>query len=124
MKKIAIVVTTTPSNPFTQTACQIIHNALSNGIKVVGVFFYQAGVLNASKFLSIPSDEFPIAKQWKVIAEEQRVPLYLCSTAAEKHGLIDENSPLSTDLIREEFTLSGLGELVELTMQADRLVQL
>ena len=88
------------------------------------MFFYQSGVLNASQFLSIPNDEFPLHKKWQQLYKEHSVPFYLCSTAAEKHGLMNSEEPISTDLIADGFIVSGLGELVELTLNADRVVQL
>ena len=65
------------------------------------------------------------------------MPLYLCISAAEKRGLTDElnnHEPSSHELSHEPsqetsnidsvFTVSGLGELVELTSKAERVVQL
>ena len=52
----------------------------------------------------------------------------MCISAAEKRGLSDElladNSLHTNSNIDSAFTVSGLGELVELTSQADRVVQL
>lgn len=124
MKTLAVVVTTPPNSPLTQTAYQTINSALNNNINVIGVFFYQLGVLNASQHLTVPNDEFPMQKQWCALSCDHNVPLYLCSTAAEKHGLINEKQPQDNQLIFSEFTVSGLGELVSLTMNADRVVQL
>jgi tRNA 2-thiouridine synthesizing protein D len=124
MKKMAIIITTPPTSHFTQTAFQLIKDALSQKIDLIGVFFYQSGVLNASQHLSIPNDEFPLHKKWQQLNKEHSVPFYLCSTAAEKHGLINEESPMNTDLMSNAFIIAGLGELVELTLKADRVVQL
>lgn len=116
--------TTPPNSCLTQTSYQLITNAISKKIDLVGVFFYQSGVLNASKFLTMPNDEFPLQQKWKMLQSEYNVSLYLCSTAAEKHGLIDSENPMKNDLIHKEFIVSGLGELVELTLKADRVLQL
>ena len=124
MKKLAVMVTTPPNNHLTQTAYQVILKAISQNIEIIGVFFYQAGVLNASQYLTAPTDEFPLNKRWQALKSDHNIPLYLCSTAAEKHGLIDNKQPMNTDLIIDGFTISGLGELVELTLKADRVVQL
>ena len=118
MNKLAVVVTTPPYDNLTTTAINIIKAAIKNRTTIVGVFFYQVGVLNAAKHLSIPSDEFQTSDAWKKLAELHNVPLYLCSTAAEKHGLINE------EMIHECFTITGLGELVELASNADRMLQL
>ncbi|MCO4797749.1 MAG: sulfurtransferase complex subunit TusD [Colwelliaceae bacterium] len=124
MKKLAIIVTTPPSSHLTQTTYQVIHNAISQKVELVGVFFYQSGVLNASKYLTVPNDEFPLQKKWQALKNQYDIPLYLCSTAAEKYGLIDNDNPTNTDLIHCEFIISGLGELVKLSLEADKVVQL
>jgi len=124
VKKLAVIVTSPPNSHLTKTAYNVINQALLTDIKIVGVFFYQSGVLNASRYLAIPSDEYPIMNKWETLNSQFKLPLYLCSTAAEKHGLIDEADINSTHLIRGEYTIAGLGELVELTNQADRVLQL
>ena len=127
VRKLAVVVTTPPYDNLTTTTIGIIKAAIANQITVVGVFFYQTGVLNAAKYFSMPSDEFQISDEWQQLAEQHNVPLHLCSTAAEKHGLMsehihDKDNELS--LINQYFTISGLGELVELTNDADKVVKL
>lgn len=67
MKKLAIIVTSPPSSHLTQTTYQIILNAISQKIELVGIFFYQSGVLNASKHLTVPNDEYPILKKWQAL---------------------------------------------------------
>ena len=118
---MAVIVTTPPSSNLTATALNYIESALEQGIKVHGVFFYQAGVINANSYLAIASDEFQISEQWRLLHQKYQLPLHLCYTAAEKNGLSDEQG---TNNIDDHFTISGLGELVELTSAADRVVQL
>lgn len=121
---LALVVTTPPNSNLTTTAINLVHAALNNGVKLIGVFFYQDGVLNAAKHLSIPSDEFQTLTQWQQLSSDYNVPLYLCITAAEKRGLSDELNQHELSNIDKAFTVSGLGELVELTSKAERVVQL
>ena len=131
---LAFVVTTPPNSNLTTTAINLVQAALEQGITVLGVFFYQDGVLNAAKHLSIPADEYQTLNQWQQLNSKSNVPLYMCITAAEKRGLSDElaiNESLSSESsthipsnIDQAFTVSGLGELVELTSKADRVVQL
>ncbi|MBA6224833.1 sulfurtransferase complex subunit TusD [Colwellia sp. MB02u-18] len=122
--RLALVVTTPPSSNLTTTAINLVRAALDSGVSIVGVFFYQDGVLNAAKYLSIPSDEFQTLAQWQQLNSEYNVPLYLCITAAEKRGLSDELNNHESSNIDSAFTVSGLGELVELTSKAERVVQL
>jgi tRNA 2-thiouridine synthesizing protein D len=122
--RLALVVTTPPNSNLTTTAINLVKAALDSGVSVVGVFFYQDGVLNAAKYLSIPSDEFQTLARWQQLNSEYNVPLYLCITAAEKRGLSDELNNHESSNIDSAFTVSGLGELVELTSKAERVVQL
>lgn len=129
MPSIAFVITTPPTENFTITALSFIKESIKKNIDVKGVFFYQQGVLNASCYMSPPSDEVDVLPLWQSLVEQHRISLYLCATAAEKYGLLDDmslaqKSPELSSNIAPEFTVSGLTELVELTLKADRVVQL
>jgi len=124
VKKLAFVITTPPNSNLTATAINMITTALKMDIKIVGVFFYQSGVLNGSKHLAVPNDEYQAVKQWQQLHCEYNLSLHLCATAAEKHGLSDDMDEKNRSNINNVFTLSGLGELVELNDKADRLIQL
>jgi len=121
---LALVVTTPPNSNLTTTAINLAKAAVAGGVDLIGIFFYQDGVLNAAKHLSIPSDEYQTLTQWQQLNSEHNVPLYLCITAAEKRGLSDELTQHQQSNIDQAFTVSGLGELVELTSKAQRVVQL
>ena len=121
---LALVVTTPPNSNLTTTAVNLVKAAVEKGVTIVGVFFYQDGVLNAAKHLSIPNDEYQTLQHWQQLNREFDVPLYLCVTAAEKRGLTDELGKNESSNIDQAFTVSGLGELVELTSKAERVVQL
>jgi len=124
VKNIAFVITTPPSSNLTTTAISIVTTALKKGINVIGVFFYQSGVLNGSQHLALPNDEYQAHQQWQQLHQNYKLPLHLCATAAEKYGLRDDLDEELKSNIDEAFTLSGLGELVELNVNADRLIQL
>lgn len=124
VKKLAFVITTPPNSNLTATAINMVTTALKNGTNVVGVFFYQDGVLNGSQHLGLPNDEYQAHKRWQQLHHDYSLPLHLCATAAEKRGLSDDVSDGQANTIHQAFTLSGLGELVELNVNADRLIQL
>ncbi len=121
MKTLAVVVTTPPYSPLTTTAINYVEAALIANINVIGVFFYQDGVLHANKDISIASDEYQAIKHWKKLHQDYQLPLHICITAAEKRGIRCDS--IDDEVINEVFTVSGLGELVELTTKASRLVQ-
>lgn len=113
------MITTPPYSNLSVTALDYIEAALKAGVELVGVFFYQDGVLHANASAQIASDEFQAITQWQRLHQAYNLPLHLCITAAEKRGMSDED----TQNIHSIFTVSGLGELVELSTIADRMVQ-
>ncbi len=124
MQTLAVVVTTPPHNNLTTTAIDYVTCAIKSGVKITGVFFYQDGVLNAAQHLSLANDEYQTLQQWKLLNEQHALSLYLCVTAGEKRGLSDDVSNTQDGSnIDKSFILSGLGELVELTVSSDRVVQ-
>ena len=117
------MITSSPLSNLTATSIALVKQLMMNeNIKLLGAFFYQDGVLNASASLSIPADEYQSVKQWQAIYRDYGLPLHLCITAAEKRGLSDEWRNMSNVL--PEFTVSGLGEFVSLYKAADQLIQL
>lgn len=121
MKKLAVVVTTPPYSNLTRTALAYIEAAIANGLDVIGVFFYQDGVINANQGVAVPNDEFGAIDGWRALNAKHQIPLHLCVSSGEKRGLSDEMPGYN---IEPCFTVSGLGELVELSSNADRVVQL
>ena len=114
------MVTTPPISNLTVTAIDYIKASIAAEIDLIGVFFYQDGVMNANKLVTVASDEYQTIEQWKKIHCDHGINLHLCYTAAEKRGMSDDNKANS---INENFIVSGLGELVELSSLADRVVQ-
>jgi tRNA 2-thiouridine synthesizing protein D len=121
VKTLAVVITTPPYSHLTITALNYVEAALDLGVEVIGVFFYQDGVMHANKDISIASDEYQAIAQWQRLHQTYQLPLHICITAAEKRGIACES--IDNEKINEAFTVSGLGELVELTTKASRLVQ-
>lgn len=121
MKTLAILVTTPPYSPLTTTAIDYIKAAIQADINIIGVFFYQDGVMHANQHINIASDEYQAIQQWQQLHKDYQLPLHICVTAAEKRGIVCEL--INNDKINDAFTVSGLGELVELTTKASRLVQ-
>lgn len=121
MKTLAVVITTPPYSPLTVTALSYVETALVAGINVIGVFFYQDGAMHANENISIASDEYQAIAHWQRLNHQYQLPLHICITAAEKRGIGCDS--MDNEQINEAFTVSGLGELVELTTKATRLVQ-
>ena len=89
--------------------------ALARGHEVSRVFFYHDGVNNANRLTEPPQDDRNIVAHWSRLAADHNVDLVVCVAAALRRGIKDE-------LLALGFRISGLGQLVEAGIEADRLV--
>ena len=89
--------------------------ALEKGHEIRRVFFYHDGVNNSSSLTEPPQDDRNIVQRWSKLAEEHKLDLVVCVAAALRRGIKDEN-------LAAGFRISGLGQLVEIGIQADRVV--
>jgi tRNA 2-thiouridine synthesizing protein D len=125
--KFGVVISEGPyTHQAADTAFHFVKSAIAKGHEVPRVFFYHDGV-NVSTRLSVPpQDERNIQKQWTELAAEHGVDLVVCIAAAQRRGILDENEAKrqgkSGDNIAEGFRISGLGQLIEMGIQTDRLV--
>lgn len=125
--KFGIVVN---EGPYTHQASDTAYNfakaALEGGHEISRVFFYHDGV-NVGTRLSIPpQDDRQIQAQWTALAKEHELDLVICIAAAQRRGLLDENEATrqgkDANNIAEGFRISGLGQLIEMGIQADRTI--
>jgi len=125
--KFGVVISEGPyTHEASDTAYNFVKTALAKGHEVPRVFFYHDGV-NVSTRLSVPpQDERNIQKQWTALAEEHGVDLVVCIAAAQRRGILDENEAnrqgKDANNIADGFRISGLGQLIEMGIQTDRLV--
>jgi tRNA 2-thiouridine synthesizing protein D len=125
--KIGVVVSEGPyTHQAADTAYHFVKAALNKGHEVPRVFFYHDGV-NVSTRLSIPpQDERHIQQNWTALAKEHGIDLVVCIAAAQRRGLLDQNEAQrqgkDANNIAEGFRISGLGQLIEMGIQTDRLV--
>ena len=114
--KFGILVNEGPYNhQAADTAYQFAKAAIDKGHEIHRVFFYHDGVNNASKLTEPPQDDRNIVNRWSKLAEEHGVDLVVGVAAGLRRGIVDEN-------LASGFRISGLGQLVESGIQADRLV--
>lgn len=89
--------------------------ALAQGHEVPRVFFYMDGVYNANRLQEPQQDDRNIVRRWSELAEAHGTDLVVCVAAALRRGVKEE-------ILGAGFRISGLGQLVEVGIQADRLV--
>lgn len=125
--KFGVVVSEGPyTHQASDTAFQFTKAALEAGHEVPRVFFYHDGV-NVGTRLSIPpQDERNIQQNWTGLAKEHGIDLVICIAAAQRRGLLDENEATrqgkDANNIADGFRISGLGQLIEMGIQTDRLM--
>jgi len=114
--KIGILVN---EGPFTHQASDSAYRfsvaAIEKGHEIDRVFFYNDGVNNSNKLSEPQSDDRNLVKLWSGLAEEHKVDLVVCVAAALRRGIKDE-------VLADGFRISGLGQLTEMGILADRMV--
>ncbi len=125
--KFAIVVNEGPyTHQASDSAYQFTRAALKQGHEVMRVFFYHDGVNNGTRLTTPPQDERNIVNRWSTLSKEHNLDLVLCVAAAQRRGIADadeaKRNGKDADNIAQGFRISGLGQLIEAGIQADRLV--
>ncbi len=125
--KFGIVVNEGPyTHQASDTAYQFTRAALEKGHEIVRVFFYHDGVNNGTRLTTPPQDDRHISKRWSELAQEHDLDLVLCIAAAQRRGIVDEDEAKrhgkDANNIAPGFRISGLGQLIEASIDADSLV--
>ncbi len=105
--------------PFTHQASDTAYlftvAALAKGHEIYRVFFYNDGVYNSNKLSEPQTDDRDLVSLWSKLAADHNIDLVVCVAAALRRGIKDE-------ILAEGFRISGLGQLVEAGIQADRTI--
>ena len=125
--KFAILVN---EGPYTHEASDSAYHftaaALGAGHEVVRVFFYHDGVNNGTRLSVPPQDDRNISQRWAELGAEHDLELIVCVAAAQRRGLLDADEAKRAgkdgDNIADGFQISGLGQLIDAGIQADRLL--
>lgn len=100
--------------------------ALEKGHDIYRVFFYHDGVNNGTRLTVPPQDDRNVVNRWSELGQKHDLDLVVCVAAAQRRGLLDaseaKRNGKDADNIAPGFRISGLGQLVEAGIQADRLV--
>ena len=113
--KIGVLVKEGPYNhQASDTAYHFIDAAKKRGHDVFAVFFYNDGVINPAKLMEPPQDDRNIAVRWSEVGASGTT-VYCCIAAAKRRGMND-------DTIVENSEITGLGQLTDIAIVADRLV--
>lgn len=109
-----------------ETALRFTRAVLAAGHQVHRVFFYRDGIHNGTDLASHPQDESSLPAQWQALAQKHNLDLVVCIAAAVRRGIVNEGEAKRYHHehwnLAPGFELSGLGQLVDTCLQADRVV--
>ncbi|MFN2308342.1 MAG: sulfurtransferase complex subunit TusD [Gammaproteobacteria bacterium] len=125
--KLAVLVNEGPyQHQSADSALQFVKAAVAKGHEIFRVFFYHDGVNNGTRLGVPPQDDRNITAEWSKLAESHSIDLVVCIAAAQRRGILDQNEAKRQgkdgDNIAPGFRISGLGQLIEAGIQAERLV--
>ncbi len=126
--KFSIMVNEGPyTHQASDTAYQFTKAALEAGHEIFLVFFYHDGVNNGTRMTTPPQDDRHIVNRCSDLAEQHDLDLVVCVAAAQRRGIVDadeaKRNGKDADNIQPGFRISGLGQLIEAGIQADRLIE-
>ena len=114
--KFAILVNEGPfGRQAADSALAFASAVLARKHELLRVFFYFDGVQNANRLAVPPSDERNLVRAWSKFGIEHGIDLVLCVTAGMRRGVREVN-------LAPGFRISGMGQLVEAGILADRLI--
>ncbi len=125
--KFSIVVNEGPyTHQASDTAYHFTRAVLSSGHEIFRVFFYHDGVHNGTRLATPPQDDRCITERWSKLAAEHDLDMVVCVAAAQRRGIVDvdeqKRNAKDANNIAAGFRISGLGQLIEAGIVADRLV--
>ncbi len=119
--RFALYVTANPISCQGQlSALRFAEAVVASGHKVARVFFAGDAVLIGNAHLDIPGDEPQLQQRWQALVESGETELLLCSAAAQRSGLRSDSDGIHN--LAQHFSISGLGSLVECTLDCDRVI--
>jgi tRNA 2-thiouridine synthesizing protein D len=125
--KFAIVVHGAPySSQACLSALKFAKAVLASGHSINRVFFYHDGVHTANRLIAPPQDEALVSEQWQELGSGNNIELIACIASCLRRGVLDETEADRYDKsgsnIATGFTISGLGQLIDASINADRIV--
>ena len=99
---------------------------VATGHEIYRVFFYHDGVYNGNTLLTPPQDETDLHMAWCTLGRDHGCELVVCIASALRRGMLDDGEarryekPLAN--LNKLFIVSGLGQLIDGAISADRTV--
>ena len=126
MKYSLLVLSNPASGSCNRSAAAFAHALLAAGHDIERVFFLDEGTRSGDALAVWPQDEAGPLPLWRSLAQEHGVELVLCISSALRRGMLDDAEAQRWERhahsIAPEFSIGGLGLLVDATQTSERLV--
>ena len=124
---LAVVVYSAPwSHQASATALRFCEASLAAGHTIQRLFFYYDGVHNTSTLAVPAQDELDLPAAWQALISKHNIDTVSCVSSALKRGILNageaeryERTAVNLSAVAD---LSGLGQLIESTAIADRVI--
>ncbi|MES3041731.1 MAG: sulfurtransferase complex subunit TusD [Pseudomonadota bacterium] len=134
--RLSLYITAAPEQESAFRAWQFAQAAVAAGHQLERIFFAGAGVQHGQSLAAPGRDEVSLTQRWQQLQQQvQALPdaselsceLVLCVSAALRHGVLDAENAQRWEKpavsLAPGFVISGLGQLAEAQLAADRLIQ-
>lgn len=124
--RFALLITAAPEQTAARDALRIAEALLDAGHELLRVFFAGAGVAHGNALVTPGRDEPDLCGEWQRLQRVHGLDLVVCVAAALHHGVLDADNAQRWDRpaasLADGFVISGLGQLADAQLQADRLL--
>ncbi len=133
--RLSLYITAAPEQETAFRAWQFAQTAVTAGHQLERIFFAGAAVQHGQALAAPGRDEVSLTQRWQQLQKQaQALPgatalsceLVLCVSAALRHGVLDAESAQRWEKtavsLAHGFIISGLGQLAEAQLTADRLI--
>ena len=108
------------------TALRFAKAVLRAGHEIYRIFFFADGVHNANRLTVVSRDEINLQDQWRQLIQNHGLDGTVCVSSAINRGIVDaeqaERHELDGSSMHPEFTIGGLGLLIDACRNSDRTV--
>lgn len=129
---LALFITAAPDQETAYQAWRFAQAALAGGHPISRVFFAGAAVAHGNALMTPARNEVSLTTRWQELQaasmmwQAQPMELILCVAAALRRGILDDDNALRWEQpvsnLAAGFAISGLGQLSEAQLSADRLI--
>ena len=125
--KFSLVIYSAPySSEASHSALHFARAVLRDGHDIYRLFFFGDGVHNANRLAVTAQDEENLQLAWDRLIRDNALDSVVCVTSSLKRGIINaaeaQRHELDGDSLLQSSEIAGLGQLVDATLQSDRVV--